>query len=155
MQLKSNAPRLFIAEDDPAIVEILTTRLGAAGYETRHARNGWRALEGIQAMVPDAVILDINMPGMDGFAVLKALREARHLAGVPVLMLTARGGRDDVAQAISLGAKDYLTKPFNNEELLVRVGRLVRRKAVGANGGRATASARPPPPLEDDDSVLI
>jgi two-component system OmpR family response regulator len=149
VQLRSNATRLFIADDDSAIVELLTTRLGAAGYETRHAANGWRALEGIQAMSPDAVLLDINIPGMDGFAVLRALRQARHLASIPVLMLTARGAREDVAQAISLGAKDYMTKPFNNQELLVRVGRLTRRRSVrGQAGCDAPTSA-------DDDALLI
>jgi DNA-binding response OmpR family regulator len=149
VQLRSNATRLFIAEDDPAIVELLTTRLEAAGYETRHARNGWRALEGIQAMVPDAILLDINMPGMDGFAVLGALRQARHLASIPVLMLTARGGREDVARAVSLGAKDYLTKPFTNEELLVRVARLVRRRPPSARPSSTSSTAA------NDDSLLI
>jgi DNA-binding response OmpR family regulator len=150
VSLRSDAPRIFIAEDDPSIVELLTSRLETAGYETRAARNGWRALEGIQAMSPDAVILDINMPGMDGFAVLRAMRQARHLASTPVLMLTARGGREDVAQAISLGAKDYLTKPFDAQDLLARVGRLVRKRAAAKAAAAATGAGE-----ADDDALLI
>lgn len=149
MQPRSGAPRIFIAEDDPGIVELLTARLEAAGYETRSAKNGWRALEGIQAMVPNAVLLDINMPGMDGFAVLTALRQARHLSTIPVLMLTARGAREDVAKAIGLGAKDYLTKPFDDQELLGRVARLVRKRPSGG---------MPPPSQQGGgghDSLLI
>ena len=146
MQPRTDAPRLFVAEDDHGIAELLTTRLEQAGYITRSARNGWRALEGIQEMQPDAVILDINMPGMDGFAVLRALRAARHLEKTPVLMLTARGAREDVAQAIKLGAKDYITKPFNEAELLQRVARLVRRRGAPAPGA---------PSAPDDGALLI
>ena len=152
MQLKTRLPRIFIAEDDGAIVDLLTARLEGAGYETRHARNGWRALEGIQVMTPDAVLLDINMPGMDGFAVLKSLRQSRHLAAIPVLMLTARGAREDVAKAISLGARDYLTKPFDDQELLVRVARLVRKRPAAPVPAKP---ARPTAMQDDDDSLLI
>lgn len=153
MPPRSAAPRLFVAEDDPDVLELITSGLSRAGYDVRAARNGWRALEGIQAMQPDAVVLDINMPGMDGFAVLRAIRQARHLANTPVMMLTARGAREDVAQAIRLGAKDYMTKPFDTAELLQRVGRLTRRRPEAP----APEAAKPPepPPPKDDDALLI
>ena len=123
-------PRVFIAEDDAAILELVVTRLELAGFETRSARNGWRAFEAIQAMKPDAVILDIMMPGMDGFGVLRSMRATRVLAKTPVMMLTARGAFDDVTRALDSGANDYLTKPFDDQELVMRVHRLTRPPRV-------------------------
>lgn len=91
-------------------------------------------LEGIQANRPDGVLLDINMGGMDGFAVLRGLRAHAATAHIPVLMMTARGAPADVTLAIELGARDYLTKPFEDHELLQRVARLVRRRAPSDPG---------------------
>lgn len=76
---------------------------------------------------PNAMVLDINMPEMGGFGVLEALRATEGITRIPVLVLTARHASDDVQRAVSLGAKDYLTKPFNEGQLLARVARLLRR----------------------------
>ena len=139
----STTPRIFIAEDDPGVLELVATRLTLAGFTVRSARNGWRAFEDIQAWRPNGVVLDVNMPGMDGFGVLRSMRGARALAQIPVLMLTARGAREDVTRAIDGGAQDYLTKPFNDQELIPRVHRLV--------GPRREA----PAPKPNDDAVII
>src|SRR5690606_8419308 len=95
------------------------------GYEVHVARNGVEALQKAEELAPDGLILDINMPEVDGFGVLEALR-GRSTRRLPVLMLTARHAGDDVRRAVSLGAKDYLAKPFNRDQLLARVARLVR-----------------------------
>jgi DNA-binding response OmpR family regulator len=121
-------PRIFIAEDDESILELLITRMRIAGYHTSQERNGMAALEAIKRAPPTACILDVNMPGMDGFTVLKRLRADPLTAHVPVLILTARRAPDDIKTAIQLGATDYLSKPFNDEQLLARVARLLRKR---------------------------
>jgi DNA-binding response OmpR family regulator len=123
------APRIFIAEDDEAILDLLVTRLRIAGYHTAHERDGLAALEAIRRSRPSACILDVNMPGMDGFSLLKRLRADATTAHVPILILTARRGTDDIKTAIRLGATDYMSKPFNDEQLLARVARLLRKRA--------------------------
>ena len=145
------APRIFVAEDDAQIVELVVTRLDLAGFETRFARNGWQALEGIKAMRPNAVILDINMPGMDGFGVLRAMRANKALAAIPVMMLTARGALEDVKRALAEGANDYLTKPFDDQELIQRMRRLTRPARVIA----PEAPAAPAPDATDDGALLL
>ena len=119
-------PRIVLAEDDDPILELLVTRLELAGYKTFIARDGYRALEVIYTTRPHGVVLDIGMPSMDGFGVLAALRANTKFPTPPVLVLTARNAPEDVKRAIGLGAKDYMTKPFNDARLLARVARLVR-----------------------------
>lgn len=121
-------PRIFIAEDDEGILELLVTRLRIAGYLTTQEKDGLAALEAIRRNPPSACILDVNMPRMDGFQVLKRLRADPLTAHVPVLILTARRAPDDIKTAIRLGATDYLSKPFNDEQLLARVARLLRKR---------------------------
>ena len=121
-------PRIFIAEDDESILDLLITRMRIAGYHTSQERNGLAALEAIKRAPPNACILDVNMPGMDGFTVLKRLRADPLTAHVPILILTARRAPDDIKTAIQLGATDYLSKPFNDEQLLARVARLLRKR---------------------------
>jgi DNA-binding response OmpR family regulator len=146
------APRIFVAEDDPQILELVVTRLDLAGFETRFARNGWQAFEAIKLSRPNAVILDINMPGMDGFGVLRSMRGNKALAATPVMMLTARGALDDVKRALDGGANDYLTKPFDDQELILRVHRLVRPPRIMTPAPQA---AGPPKPAGPDDALLI
>ena len=122
------APRIFIAEDDESILDLLVTRMRLAGYHTSQERDGLSALEAIRRAPPSACILDVNMPRLDGFQVLKRLRADPMTAHVPILILTARRAPDDIKTAIRLGATDYLTKPFNDEQLLTRVARLLRRR---------------------------
>ena len=122
------APHIFIAEDDELILDLLVTRMRIAGYHTSHERDGLAALEAIKRVVPTACILDVNMPRLDGFEVLKRLRVDPLTARIPILILTARSAPDDIRMAIQLGATDYLSKPFNDEQLLARVARLLRKR---------------------------
>ena len=127
------APRIFIAEDDDGILDLLVTRLRIAGYHTAQEKDGMAALETIRRNPPNACILDVNMPRLDGFQVLKRLRADPNTAHIPILILTARRAPDDIRTAIQLGATDYLSKPFNDEQLLARVARLLRRRPPAAD----------------------
>jgi DNA-binding response OmpR family regulator len=118
--------RIFIAEDDAGILDLLRIRLELAGYSTSHARDGQAAIVAITTCAPDAVILDIGLPTRNGFEVLQNIRAHRRTRDVPVLMLTARHENSDVQRAILAGAQDYLAKPFDDQMLLARVARLVR-----------------------------
>jgi DNA-binding response OmpR family regulator len=117
--------RILVVEDDPIILDLITTRLGIAGYDTYFARDGFEGLARLHELRPSALVLDINMPRLDGFGLLRKMR----LEGLktPTMVLTARNQPEDVKQAIELGARDFLSKPFKDEQLLQRVGRLLRR----------------------------
>jgi DNA-binding response OmpR family regulator len=115
--------RIVVAEDDEAVLELLTVRLELAGYHTILARNGYQALERIRATSPDGVVLDIGMPRLDGFHVLTEL--GRRYRKLPTLVLTARQSKEDVQRAIKLGAFGYLTKPFDEKIFLQRVSRMI------------------------------
>lgn len=131
---QADAPLIFVAEDDALMLDLITTRLKLAGYWTAHAREGWEAVHRIHELKPRAVLLDVNLPGLDGFQILKQLREATVPVLAPVMMLTARNSQTDLQQALKLGAKDYLTKPFEDANLLRRVARLVRPRPTAPAG---------------------
>ena len=116
--------QILVVDDDSDIVDLISTRLIIGGYQVAIARNGAEALRSLKAARPDAMILDINMPGIDGFGVLERMQNAS--IRPPTLVLTARHNAQDVAKAIRLGAKDYLAKPFDDRMLLSRVARLFR-----------------------------
>jgi two-component system OmpR family response regulator len=118
---------VLIVEDDPALRSLLDTRLGVLGFDTRMAADGAVALARIEDFRPQAMILDINMPHVDGFKVMARLGRER-MAKLPTLALTARHAADDVRMAVSLGARDYLAKPFDDAQFLSRVGRLFRAR---------------------------
>jgi DNA-binding response OmpR family regulator len=107
----------------------LRIRLELAGYSTFYARDGIAAITGITKNLPDGIVLDIGLPHRDGFEVLHAIRSNRRTWSIPVLMLTARHDSSDVQRAIANGAQDYLSKPFDDQKLLARVARLVRKPA--------------------------
>ena len=119
---------ILIVEDDAGVRQLIRARLGAADYSVHVARNGVEALDAITRYAPDAMILDINMPGLDGFGVLEHMRKPGSQRA-PTLVLTARHNAGDVERAIRLGAKDYLAKPFDDRLLLSRVARLFRGRA--------------------------
>lgn len=130
--------KILVVEDDQDVRELIRTRLNLCGYEVQTARNGAEGLDWVMSFMPDAMVLDINMPELDGFGVLEGLK-ARGLR-IPVLVLTARHAADDVRRAIGLGAKDYLTKPFTEAQLQARVARLLRAPApVAAASSRNVA----------------
>ena len=124
-------PRILVVDDDAAIVEVLCMRLDLMGLDPKTASNGRQALERIKDVNPAAMILDINMPQLDGFGVLThlGLEGTRRL---PILVLTARNQPEDVRRAITLGARDYLSKPFDQMKLVARITRLMR---IGETAG--------------------
>jgi len=117
--------RFLVVDDDRAIVELLSSRLTMAGFDAFAARDGRDALMKIESLRPHAVILDLSMPVLDGFGVLAQLGKAK-CSLLPILVLSARHGAADVQRAISLGARDYLAKPFNDRQLQMRIARLFR-----------------------------
>lgn len=127
-----HAPDVVVVEDDPSIRDLISMRLGLAGYFVHGACDGVEGVAMIEAVRPRAILLDINMPRLDGFGVLTRLRADPALRAIPVLMLTARNAGEDVQRAIALGARDYLTKPFDQRVLLQRVDRLMRRRRTTA-----------------------
>src|SRR5207249_977670 len=118
---------ILVVDDDRAVREALGRALTYEGYEVEEADDGGAALAAVERRAPDAVVLDIAMPGVDGLAVCKRLRQAGNR--VPVLMLTARDAIGDRVAGLDAGADDYLPKPFALEELLARVRALLRRAA--------------------------
>ena len=121
--------RVLIAEDDALVREALRTRLLVAGYEVHVARTGTEAMQRILSVQPDVLILDINMPEMDGFGVLEALRTEQPNLKMPVMVLSARRNEEDVKRAVALGAQDYVLKAQAETDLLGRVQRLLRKAA--------------------------
>jgi len=123
--------RILIAEDDAGICDLLRDQIEAAGFETNVARDGYEALERIFHFRPHAMVLDINMPGLDGFGVLQSLKD--RAIRLPVLVLTARHDVSDVRRAVSLGARDYLTKPFTEAQVKARIARLLRAPILASS----------------------
>ncbi len=123
--------RLLLAEDEKALSRALVAILERSNYSVDAVFDGQSALDYLQSENYDGVILDVMMPKMDGFTVLKNLREAGNL--VPVLLLTAKSEIDDKVFGLDLGANDYLTKPFNSRELLARVRAMTRTQVAQAD----------------------
>jgi two-component system KDP operon response regulator KdpE len=116
--------RILVVDDEERILNFLRSKLTASGYEVLTASNGLEALEQAQAQEPDLVVLDLLMPKMDGF---ETLRELRSFSAVPVIILSARGADTDRIKGLVQGADDYLSKPFNPDELVARVEAVKRR----------------------------
>ena len=116
--------RILVVEDEERILNFLRSKLKASGYEVLTASNGLEGLEQTQAQEPDLVVLDVLMPKMNGFEMLKELRS---FSAVPVIILTAKGTDVDRIKGLQLGADDYLPKPFNPDELVARIEAVRRR----------------------------
>lgn len=122
---------ILIVDDDPHIREVLSFALTKAGMETREAGDGEEALAAVRRWSPDLVVLDINMPRMDGIEVCRRLRAA---GDVPVLFLSSRDDEIDRVVGLELGADDYVTKPFSPREVVARVNAILKRGARGEKG---------------------
>jgi DNA-binding response OmpR family regulator len=120
----AGARRILIADDEPDLRQMLTAYLQAEGFETSAAADGNQALERARADHPDLIVLDVGMPGIDGFEVL---RKVRADSDVPVIMLTARSEEVDRIVGLTVGADDYVTKPFSPRELSARIKAVLRR----------------------------
>jgi two-component system phosphate regulon response regulator PhoB len=122
-----STPRLLLVEDDAALAELLEFRFRGEGYDVVTTGNGDEALLLAEEHVPDLVLLDWMIGGTSGIEVCRRLRRGKATAGVPIIMLTARGAEDDRVRGLETGADDYLTKPFSPRELVARVGSVLRR----------------------------
>ncbi|WP_041082894.1 response regulator [Thermotoga profunda] len=118
--------RVLVVDDSEVLRKIVSFNLTREGYSVDEAKDGKEALEKLQQIKPDLVILDIMMPYIDGFEVLKRMRKDPELAHIPVIMLTAKGGEDDPKTALELGANGFLTKPFSPIKLLEEVRRVIQ-----------------------------
>lgn len=124
---------VLVVDDEPHIVALIAYHLAKAGYRVATAANGTEALALANRERPSLVILDLMLPGMSGFEVLRKLRGRDHTRDVAVLMLTARREEPDRIEGLSLGADDYLTKPFSPPELVLRVKAILRRTGSKAS----------------------
>ena len=128
--MEDGARTILVADDDADILELVSFRLEQAGHATVRARDGAEALELLRRHRPSLCVLDVLMPRLNGFEVLRALREDEDLRSIPVIMLTASVQDRDVARGFEVGADDYMRKPFNPRELQARVEALLRRNGV-------------------------
>jgi DNA-binding response OmpR family regulator len=119
------APTVLLIEDDPSMLRGLTDNFEGLGYSVRTAREGREGLQAALGSPPDLILLDIMLPGMNGYEICRALR-ARKLE-MPIIMLTAKGQEDDIVRGLELGADDYVTKPFSIRELMARANGFLRR----------------------------
>ena len=133
-------PTILVVDDEPDLLEILEFNLEAAGYEVCTARSAAEALEQDPASA-DLLLLDVMMPGMDGFALARRLRAEPATAALPIVFLTARDSEADVVAGLELGGDDYISKPFSIKEVLARVAAVLRRAQRGA--GAPAAPAQP------------
>lgn len=131
--------KMLIAEDDANILELLRLYMTKEGFEVETASNGGEALVKFRVTKPDIVLLDIMMPGLDGWEVCHSIRKE---STVPVIMLTARGETADKVTGLELGADDYIVKPFEMTEVIARVNAVLRRYL-------------PPEPANDNDKCII
>jgi two-component system response regulator VicR len=129
------AERVLAVDDEPRYLEIIRFNLEAAGYEVATVASGEQALEAVAAQEPDLIVLDLMLPGIDGFEVCRRVRER---STCPIIMLTAKGAEEDKVRGLHLGADDYVTKPFSAQELLARVEAVLRRARPPDSGERRT-----------------
>ena len=127
--------KILVVDDEPAALELLEHQLSTAGYATLRAGEGTQALAVAQAERPDLIVLDVMLPGPEGFEVCRLLRRVNDTAEIPVIFLSARGEELDRIVAFELGAEDYVTKPYSPRELLLRIRRALGRSRVAPAHG--------------------
>ncbi len=125
---------ILMVDDEPDVVELVAFNLDAAGYAVIKAENGGEAIEKARREMPALIILDLMLPGIDGFDVCKVLRADPTTTAIPLIMLTARVAELDRVLGLALGADDYVTKPFSPRELVLRVKNVLRRRTVVYQG---------------------
>lgn len=135
---------ILVVEDEPTLVDTLEYNLTRQGYAVSTASDGFKALELARSLRPELIVLDVMLPGLDGFEICRILRQEM---STPILMLTARDDEIDKVVGLEVGADDYLTKPFSMRELIARVKAHLRRVRLireEMEGGEATPDERPP-----------
>jgi two-component system phosphate regulon response regulator PhoB len=123
-----NQPRILVVEDEPAIAELIAVNLRHNGFSPVWAEDGEAAQREIDAVLPDAILLDWMLPGQTGVALARRWRGEARTRAIPILMLTARGDEPDKVSGLDAGADDYITKPFSTQELLARIRAVLRRR---------------------------
>ena len=122
-------PRVLIVEDEPSIAELISVNLRHNGFAPVWAEDGVAAQRELDAVLPDAILLDWMLPGQSGLALARKWRSDSRTRAIPILMLTARGDEPDKVAGLDAGADDYITKPFSTQELLARIRAVLRRRA--------------------------
>jgi len=117
----------LVVDDDPRLLRLVRVNLERVGFAVVTASSGAAALEQFDAEVPDAMVVDVTMPGMDGFTLTQRIREVSHL---PIIILTAMGDQTQKVRGLELGADDYITKPFDPDEMVARVRAVLRRSQL-------------------------
>ncbi len=123
------ATKILVVDDEEAISELIMVNLVRAGFMVTTAGDGEEAWEQIQASKPDFIVTDVNMPRLDGFGLIKRIKTTPATKTIPVVMLTARAADADVFKGWQFGADEYLTKPFNPEQLVFIVNKIIKAKA--------------------------
>ena len=120
-------PRILIVEDERGLVQSLTWYFNREGYETHSANEGNEGLRKAQTLIPDVVLLDIMLPGLDGLSICRELRAGERTKLIPIILITAKSEETDQLAGYNMGADDYVTKPFSNKVLLQKIKALLRR----------------------------
>jgi len=131
----SKNAHVFIVEDDEGIQQLLAYTLSKEGYRCTLCGEGGRALKAIEEAVPDVVLLDVMLPGVDGFTLCRELKSRASTKEIAVIMLTAKGDEADIVQGLEIGVDDYITKPFSPRVLLARIRAVLRRKTQRRDKG--------------------
>ena len=128
--MNDNPKTILLVDDEEDLIVALSARLEATGYRVMVARDGLEGLRMARSLVPDLIILDLMLPRMDGFKVARLLKHDNRYAAIPVLVLTARSQDSDRNRALKMGADDFLVKPYDSSELLLRVKQLLEHREV-------------------------
>lgn len=134
-------PRILIVEDEPAIAELIAVNLRHGGFYPVVAEDSVTAQRELDAVLPDAILLDWMLPGQSGLALARHWRKQARTKSIPILMLTARGDEPDKVAGLDAGADDYITKPFSTQELLARIRAVLRRRAPESVNDSVTVGA--------------
>ena len=125
---------ILVVEDEEDIADLVAFNLRRNEFQVELAHDGIQGLAKAKEIKPDLIVLDVMMPGLDGFRVFKELRKDKSTRTIPVIMLTARGQTEDRIQGLELGAEDYVTKPFSPKELVLRIKNLIKRSTRKVSG---------------------
>jgi two-component system OmpR family response regulator len=147
------AGRVLVVDDEPNIVFLVESALRLAGYETGSAATGREALAAAEDLDPDVVLLDVMLPDVDGFTVMRRLRD--HGSTVPIIFLTARRTTDDRVRGLTTGGDDYIVKPFAVPELMARIALSLRRSGVEAPGDETNVFRHADLEIDDEDHRVL
>ncbi|NUR59781.1 MAG: response regulator transcription factor [Catenulispora sp.] len=148
--MSPGVPDVLVVDDDTTVAEVVSAYLSRAGYTVRHAADGPGAVAAAAERLPDLLILDLMLPGFDGYEVH---RRVKALGEVPVIMLTALGDEGDRILGLQIGADDYVTKPFSPRELVLRAASVLRRSASATTSTTTSAATTTPHPEDNPLSL--